>query len=58
MAAFGCNYEGDISPDTVVQTLKDGMVIANETGAEITLFSLADTMGWAAPHRIEKVMVK
>ncbi len=21
MAAFGCNYEGDISPDTVVQTL-------------------------------------
>ena len=58
MAAFGCNYEGDISPDTVVQTLKDGMAIANETGAEITLFSLADTMGWAAPHRIEKVIGK
>ena len=58
MAAFGCNYEGDISPDTVVQTLKDGMAIANETGAEIALFSLADTMGWAAPHRIEKVIGK
>ena len=56
MAAFGCNYEGDISPDTVVKTLRDGMAIAQETGAEITLFSLADTMGWAAPHRIEKVI--
>ena len=32
------------------------MQIAAQTGAEITLFSLADTMGWAAPHRIERVV--
>jgi isopropylmalate/homocitrate/citramalate synthase len=56
MAAFGCNYQGDISPATVVSTLEDGMKIARETGAEIDVFSLADTMGWAAPHRIEKVI--
>lgn len=56
MAAFGCNYQGDISPATVIQTLEDGMQIAAKTGAEITLFSLADTMGWAAPHRIERVV--
>tara|TARA_Y100000588_G_C14072200_1_gene846277 strand:- start:5 stop:967 length:963 start_codon:yes stop_codon:yes gene_type:complete len=56
MAAFGCNYQGDIDPKTVVNTLKDGMEIAKETGADITLFSLADTMGWAAPHRIERVL--
>ena len=56
MAAFGCNYQGDISPATVVKTLEDGMQIASKTGAEITLFSLADTMGWAAPHRIERVV--
>ena len=56
MAAFGCNYQGDIAPDVVVNTLKDGMMIAEETGSEITVFSLADTMGWAAPHRIEKVL--
>ena len=56
MAAFGCNYQGDISPETVIKTLEDGMQIAAQTGAEITLFSLADTMGWAAPHRIEKVV--
>jgi isopropylmalate/homocitrate/citramalate synthase len=56
MAAFGCNYQGDISPATVVSTLEDGMKIAEETGAEIDVFSLADTMGWGAPHRMEKVI--
>ena len=56
MAAFGCNYQGDIAPAQVIKTLEDGMKIAEETGAQITLFSLADTMGWAAPHRIEKVI--
>ena len=56
MAAFGCNYQGDIAPEVVVNTLKDGMMIAEETGSEITVFSLADTMGWAAPHRIERVL--
>ena len=56
MAAFGCNYQGDISTETVIKTLEDGMQIAAKTGAEITLFSLADTMGWAAPHRIERVV--
>ena len=56
MAAFGCNYQGEISPATVVSTLEDGMKIAEETGAEIDVFSLADTMGWGAPHRMEKVI--
>ncbi len=56
MAAFGCNYQGDISPATVVSTLEDGMKIAEETGARIEIFSLADTMGWGAPHRMEKVI--
>jgi isopropylmalate/homocitrate/citramalate synthase len=56
MAAFGCNYQGDISPAQVISTLQDGLAIAAETGAEISLFSLADTMGWATPARIERVI--
>jgi isopropylmalate/homocitrate/citramalate synthase len=56
MAAFGCNYQGDITPAQVVRTLDDGMAIAKEAGATITLFSLADTMGWATPARIERVI--
>ncbi len=58
MAAFGCNYQGDISPAQVVRTLQDGLAIAEETGATITLFSLADTMGWATPARIERVIAE
>ena len=56
MAAFGCNYQGDISPDQVVATVADGMAIAAEHGIDIPLISLADTMGWAIPPRIERVI--
>ena len=56
MAAFGCNYQGDISPEQVIATVADGLAIADEAGAKIEVISLADTMGWAAPHRIEKVL--
>jgi hydroxymethylglutaryl-CoA lyase len=56
MAAFGCNYQGDIAPAQVIRTLEDGLAIATEAGADIKLFSLADTMGWATPARIERVI--
>ena len=55
-AAFGCNYQGDISPAQVVKTVADGLAIAEECGATIEIISLADTMGWAAPHRIKRVL--
>jgi hydroxymethylglutaryl-CoA lyase len=56
MAAFGCNYQGDIAPAQVVRTLEDGLAVAREAGVDITLFSLADTMGWATPARIERLV--
>jgi hydroxymethylglutaryl-CoA lyase len=58
MAAFGCNYQGDIAPAQVIRTLEDGLAIAADTGAQVELFSLADTMGWATPARIERVLGK
>ncbi|TCZ66887.1 hydroxymethylglutaryl-CoA lyase [Roseicella aquatilis] len=54
MAAFGCNYQGDITPEQVVRTVADGLAIAGEAGVTITDVSLADTMGWATPIRIER----
>jgi hydroxymethylglutaryl-CoA lyase len=54
MAAFGCNYQGDITPEQVVRTVADGLAIAAEAGVAITDVSLADTMGWATPIRIER----
>ncbi len=56
MAAFGCNYQGDIAPEQVVRTLEDGFAIADEAGVKINWLSLADTMGWATPARIERVV--
>ena len=54
MAAFGCNYQGDIAPELVVRTVADGLAVAAEFGETITDVSLADTMGWATPIRIER----
>ena len=54
MAAFGCNYQGDIDPADVVRTIEDGFAVADEYGADIATISLADTMGWATPIRIER----
>ncbi|HYZ31237.1 MAG TPA: hydroxymethylglutaryl-CoA lyase [Crenalkalicoccus sp.] len=54
MAAFGCNYQGDIAPAEVVRTVADGLAVAAEQGVAITDVTLADTMGWATPIRIER----
>ncbi|HEX2889090.1 hydroxymethylglutaryl-CoA lyase [Vineibacter terrae] len=56
MAAFGCNFQGDIAPAEVVRTLRDGLAVAAEVDIEISRLSLADSMGWATPPRIERVI--
>ena len=56
LAAFGCNYQGDVAPADVIRTIEDGFAIATEFELEVRDLSLADTMGWAAPHRIERVV--
>jgi isopropylmalate/homocitrate/citramalate synthase len=56
MAALGCNFQGDITPSQVVSTLEDGFSIANECGVSISTISLADTMGWATPQRIDRLI--
>ena len=56
MASFGCNYAGDVAPEAVLATVADGLAIAAEAGETIEDLSLADTMGWATPARIERVV--
>lgn len=56
MAAFGCNYSGDVKPEQVVERVADGFRLAAEAGAEIATISLADTMGWATPDRMERML--
>jgi hydroxymethylglutaryl-CoA lyase len=56
MAAFGCNYEGAISLDRVLDRFSILSDIALETGGRLELVNLADTMGWADPALIRRTV--
>ncbi|PYM19236.1 MAG: hydroxymethylglutaryl-CoA lyase [Candidatus Rokuibacteriota bacterium] len=56
MAAFGCNYEGDVSPKQVVTTLQKVEQKANACGSRLGGIGLADTMGWANPLQIKRLV--
>jgi hydroxymethylglutaryl-CoA lyase len=56
MAAFGCNYEGDVEPRQVVTTLQKVEQKANGCGSRLAGIGLADTMGWANPRQIKRVV--
>lgn len=56
MAAFGCNFEGRVAPETVCDRVADLIDVAAEFGQTIPLMRLADTMGWANPLSTARVI--
>lgn len=56
MAAFGCNFAGDLSVEHALNAVDDGMQIAASSGAGISEIALADTMGWANPEQVRRVV--
>ncbi len=56
MAAFGCNFEGDISVARVLEMVKQVFDLAQEADLKIETLSLADTMAWATPMSISNVV--
>ena len=56
MAAFGCNYEGDVAPGHVVKVLEKVEAKANACGSRLGGISLADTMGWANPLQMKRLV--
>lgn len=56
MAAFGCNFEGDISTQTVLTLISQALEIAQEKQITIKTLSLADTMAWATPLSIRRLV--
>src|SRR5688572_22384726 len=56
MAAFGCNYSGEVDPHHVIRLVERMMGIARESGFRIDLIQLADTMGWANPLSIRRLV--
>jgi hydroxymethylglutaryl-CoA lyase len=56
MAAFGCNYQGDIPTSAVLEQVRDIFSIAVEKDVKIETLSLADTMGWGTPDKIKRLV--
>jgi hydroxymethylglutaryl-CoA lyase len=56
MAAFGCNYEGDISAARVIECLEIMHDLAAEFDTELEDVLLADTMGWADPVQVQRLI--
>ena len=54
MAAFGCNFAGEVPIKTVLDVIERGCRIAAENGLEIHRIALADTMAWATPADIRQ----
>jgi len=56
MAAFGCNFEGDIAVTTLLEIIQEMLEIAEQHQIKIKTISLADTMAWATPASIKRVV--
>ncbi len=56
MAAFGCNIEGDVSVEHVLSLTTQILEIAAQHDVSIKQLSLADTMAWATPLSIKRVV--
>ncbi|WP_038205065.1 hydroxymethylglutaryl-CoA lyase [Xenophilus azovorans] len=55
-AAFGCNFEGDIPVGVLLAQVRQMLAVAREHGFEVRTLSLADTMAWATPLSIKRVV--
>jgi hydroxymethylglutaryl-CoA lyase len=56
MAAFGCNFEGDIPLSRVVALVQQILDVAREHGVTLDYITLADTMAWATPLAIKRTI--
>jgi hydroxymethylglutaryl-CoA lyase len=56
MAAFGCNFEGDVPVERVVALVGQILDIAKEHGVTLTYVTLADTMAWATPLAVKRMV--
>jgi hydroxymethylglutaryl-CoA lyase len=56
MTCFGCNFEGAIAPETVRDCVASLLALADEFTITLDRVRLADTVGWASPASIQRVV--
>jgi hydroxymethylglutaryl-CoA lyase len=55
MAAFGCNFAGDVPVERVTSLIQREVNIAKEHGLAMKRVMLADTMAWATPLSVKRL---
>jgi len=56
MAAFGCNFQGEVPVSAVLDRIAAILALAGGAGLERPVVSLADTMAWATPQSLARVV--
>jgi len=56
MTAFGCNIEGEIPPQRVIERLTPLLDLAAEFDVKVPELTLADTVGWATPRAVSRLV--
>lgn len=56
MAAFGCNMQGEIPPQHVHEIFRQIVRMSEEEGIRVPNFVIADTMGWATPEAVKRMV--
>jgi hydroxymethylglutaryl-CoA lyase len=56
MATFGCNFEGAVPVARIVDVVGQMLAMARQHGVTLDYISLADTMAWATPDSIKRVI--
>lgn len=56
MAAFGCNFEGEVPLEKVLAPIRFTQALCEEEGLPLPPLILADTMGWATPASTRRVI--
>ena len=56
LAAFGCNFQGDVPRGEILRLIGRLREIAAEEEVSVRKVTLADTMGWASPEAIKSLV--
>jgi hydroxymethylglutaryl-CoA lyase len=56
LTAFGCNYEGEVPVERVLENVRFLAQACRDLGVSLPPIYLADTVGWANPEAIRRVI--
>lgn len=56
LGAFGCNYEGDLSTELILQRVRSVLDEADLAGFKLNGIKLTDAMGWATPTLVYRLV--